>query len=338
VPVRSILTSEQVKAHFQLLKRVNFTAQLQEAWSWEKLAGKLQNNLQAKVILNTRKDTLETLQLLNLPTFESAGSLEEQVHLFLEQSKVLHLSTLLCGAHRRRVLEVVRARLKQKEAIILISTQVVEAGVDVDFPVVYRALGPLDRIVQAAGRCNREGKLEQNGFPILGEVIIFDPGSNPPPGDYKKATDTAKRILQRTDTDLHDPAIFEEYFQSLYQINNMDKNKIQDDRKNQRYKKVAQKFTLIEDDTTSVVIPYYPEIQKLLKVISYRGLRKEDFQKLQPYVVSLRQRDLKQANQNAICQEITPGLWVWDYRSYHPLWGIGLDRQPLAYDPMDLVH
>ena len=98
-----------------------------------------------------------------------------------------HLSTRMCAAHRRRVLAAVRGRLDAGQPVLLVSTQLIEAGVDIDFPVVHRVIAPADSLLQAAGRANREGKL-----PGMGKVIVVDPptpgtprptGSwSPPPG------------------------------------------------------------------------------------------------------------------------------------------------------------
>jgi len=128
--VRDIVPVDMTKQHFSTLSRVQYTIPSKK-WSWAEVAQNIQQQEQTLVILNTRKDALAVL-----------GEIPHS-----EEQSVLHLSTLLCGQHRRDVLQQVQDRLTRKQPCILVSTQVVEAGVDLDFPVVYRALGPLDRIV-----------------------------------------------------------------------------------------------------------------------------------------------------------------------------------------------
>ena len=101
----------------------------------------------------------------------------------------IHLSALMCGEHRSRVIADIKQRLGAGEDVRVVSTQMVEAGVDVDFPVVYRALAGLDSIAQAAGRCNREGKLGR------GQVIVFVPPQPAPPGPLRRAADTTVSLL-----------------------------------------------------------------------------------------------------------------------------------------------
>lgn len=327
--VKDIVPPEQAKQHFSALQRVNYEPQTGGIWScsWVELAEAVQGNSQALVVLNTRKDALNVLDALGVETAEflSLATPKDEVQAALKSSRVLHLSTLLCGAHRREVLKEIRQRLEKGESCLLISTQVVEAGVDVDFPVVYRALGPLDRIVQAAGRCNREGKIVGKG-----RVVIFEPEKGRvPKGEYRKAVDTTRRLLQESSLNLHDPTIFEEYFQSLYQIELSDKHGIQEWREKLNYPEVAARFKLIEDDTVPVVIRYDYEVDEILEQIRRRGLWSSDHRKLQPYVVNLPHYEFRKAETR---REVAPHLWVWE-GIYDLVCGI-----PIGQDPGDSLY
>jgi CRISPR-associated endonuclease/helicase Cas3 len=127
--------------------------------------------------------------------------------------EALHLSASMCVAHRRERIAEVRRRLDAGSSCLLISTQVVEAGVDLDFPVVFRAMAGLDSIIQAAGRCNREGRL------LLGEVIVFETEVKPPSG-IQDAVGVASQVLAFDGTEpTPDPLDLDtmtRYFQLLY--------------------------------------------------------------------------------------------------------------------------
>lgn len=144
--VRDIVPEDRASGHFRALRRVEYETPAEE-WGWGETARRLKEDAperRAMAVLNSRRDALALLEALG-------------------DESALHLSTLLCGANRRDVLAEVRRRLRDEEPCLLVSTQVVEAGVDLDFPVVFRAVGPLDRIVQAAGRCNREEEWTARG-------------------------------------------------------------------------------------------------------------------------------------------------------------------------------
>jgi len=174
----------------------------------------------------------------------------------LDDPDALHLSTFLCGAHRRHALEQVRMRLDKERPCRLVTTQVVEAGVDLDFPMVLRALGPLDRIVQAAGRCNREGRMPQPG-----RVIVFRPETGKlPPGEYVSGTQITEGLLKYAAPDaLFDPALYRTYFERLFPITELDKEKIQEHRSHCDFPEVAKRFRLIEEETVPAVVRYEPE-------------------------------------------------------------------------------
>jgi CRISPR-associated endonuclease/helicase Cas3 len=313
--VRDIVPAELAKQHFTALSRVDYTVPSVE-WSWVDVAQAVQQHEQALVILNTRKDALAVLDAMDS-----------------DADGIFHLSTLLCGQHRREVLQQVRHRLdfSHPQPCLLISTQVVEAGVDLDFPVVYRAIGPLDRIVQAAGRCNREGRR-----PEKGQVVVFRPEDGKmPPGEYRKAFDETSILLNRQDLDWNDPGIFEEYFRRLYQGLETDAQDVQEYRAVGDFPEVAARFKMIPDDTTAVFVKYDDRSEELVEQIRRRGLRGGDVRSLQPYLVSLRNRDFKATE--ALREEIAPGIWLWLGHYDRQLKGIAIGDEAIVRDPADLI-
>lgn len=271
-----------------------------EPFGWSKLAVAIAESPQALAIVNTRRQAVELVDALG--------------------GDAMHLSTYLYGEHRRSVLGQVRARLDAGEPCVLVSTQVVEAGVDLDFPVVYRAMGPLDAIVQAAGRCNREGRLGRNG-----RVVVFEPEDAAlPAGSYSTATAVARLVLQ-SNPDLHDPRTFARYFAELRKSVDADARGIQKLREAFDFPTVARASRFI-DETESVVViraghadgpKALTRLREAADRPSVAGRRA-----LQPYVVSLRRRELETSAERGLANEEEGGMWTW-MGSYDERVGIG---------------
>jgi CRISPR-associated endonuclease/helicase Cas3 len=286
-PPRLVRTLERVRYEWPCLD---------EVWGWERVAEEMSDLDQVLVVVNTIAD---------------AAMLFKE----LDDEDALHLSTRMCQAHRRDVLEEVRRRLAAGEPCRLVSTQLIEAGVDLDFPVVMRAIGPLDRVVQAAGRCNREGRM-----PELGRVVVFSAETDEkmPPGTYKRGAQETRSLLREPDFDPTDPETFVTYFTLLYGGESDDRPEIQKQRQERNYETVADLFEMIEDDTFPVVVRYgdakvrnriIDDLQRSLgrPGAPIRGL----MQKVQPYVVNCRRRQQGVYESNGSIEEIVPGLWEW---------------------------
>lgn len=305
--VREIIPLPMQKRHFATLKRVEYQLPTAgETWTWEQVATCVQAERQILVILNTRRDATGLLDILM-----SDDTFGEKDH-----STLFHLSTRLCGAHRQVVLEEVRRRLKHNEPCRLIATQVIEAGVDVDFPLVMRAVGPLDRIVQAAGRANREGKMAHPAT-----VIVFHPADGHlPKGSYLLGSDITNRVLKNESADLHDPNLYQEYFRKYYDYPHLDYYDIQETRERFDYPLVAKNFRMIEDNSTSVIVKYPSSqsqdensIEMLINRIRTSAHR-EYLRALQPYTVNLLTYEFEKAQQQGLVLEVIPGMWEWQGR------------------------
>jgi CRISPR-associated endonuclease/helicase Cas3 len=293
--------------HFAKLKRVKYDWRTTPI-SWNALADELRGLPSALSILNTRKDALALLDSLK-------GT-----------NDLFHLSTLLCGAHRRCVLDTVRRRLDAGLPVVLVSTQVVECGVDFDFPYVYRAIGPLDRVVQAAGRCNRNFSVD------VGQVVIFEPESGSSPmGPYRDATNMTRFLMNGRDSaELHTPSLYQTFFRRLFNDLDLDKRRIQTLRKELNFPEVASAYRLIDESTLPVVVKYGEEWQQPLSDFRQRPSHKT-WRGLQPFIVNLFDHDLRRSQDGL--EEVADNLKLW-HGPYDELRGIGLGSA--AWDPSDL--
>lgn len=185
---------------------------------------------------------------------------------------VQHLSTSLCPAHRRCVLDTVAEALHKKRPLRLIATQCVEAGVDLDFPTVYRALAPLEAIAQAAGRCNRHGGRPQRGEMVVINLDNGDGKATFPPG-YGEAVGATRTFLsalraEHGDLDaldiLNHPDRLRRYYQTFYDLTGRtgsirdDEHELHEAVTAGQFAKVAKLYRLIEGDTISVLVPDDP--------------------------------------------------------------------------------
>jgi CRISPR-associated endonuclease/helicase Cas3 len=288
---------------YQQLERVKVT--LPEDWNtlgnWDEIADAIARHPSVLAIVNTRADCRELHRRM------PAGT--------------IHLSALMCGEHRSSVIKRIKQQLKDKESVRVVSTQLIEAGVDVDFPVVYRALAGLDSIAQAAGRCNREGKQADKG-----QVFVFVPPKQAPPGLLRFGEDVCKRLLIDRPENPLTPEWFTRYFEHYYGKagkEGLDKKGIHELLTKDaaqckiQFRTAAERFQLIDEGGSVAVIVSYanpkeperdsrPLIARLRSGELHRALLRE----LQRFTVSVRKYDFQRLEKAGEIEEIVPGVWV----------------------------
>lgn len=195
---------------------------------------------------------------------------------------LFYLTTDLCAKHREQVLKGVHARLAQGLPCTVIATQCVEAGVDLDFPVLYRALAPLESIIQAAGRCNRNGRLQK------GRVTVFVPdceGKLYPSDWYQRGAECVRLLLTNGALDVHNPTHIKQYYDMLYGAGTPEKEKLAQAVREQDFHGVAEAYRLIEGAQYHIVAPYGTS-PVTLDALETEGLTAKTMRLLQPYAVS----------------------------------------------------
>ncbi|MCX6083123.1 MAG: CRISPR-associated helicase Cas3' [Chloroflexi bacterium] len=211
-----------------------------------------------------------------------------------------HLSTLMCPTHRKATLLDIRERLKSGKPCRVISTQVMEAGIDVDFPIGFRALAGLDSIIQAAGRVNREGMQSS------GDVIIFEPETEfikRTPTYIKQTADAARSILRRFRTDPTSMEAIQAYFQLLDTLHDPQKASDAKDilaclnrTDGFDFKTAADKFKLIENNSVAVIIPYNDEAMDLVRKLTFVQYPTSILRQLQHYTVNIYEKEFETLN------------------------------------------
>lgn len=282
-----------------------------EVTEWQLLAEELMKYDQVLCIVNTRKQCRELYDHMPEDT--------------------IHLSRLMCSAHILESIELIKNRLREEKPIRVISTQLIEAGVDIDFPVVYRAIAGLDSIVQSSGRCNREGKLNKLGK--LGLVKLFVPPGGTPIGLMRKGADTFKEmVIVREKQSLLDPEAFIDYFRLFYsKIESFDKPDtegllIKDAvRMKFQFATASREFRLIDDKNSKTILVGYKEGNELIELFKSKGPEPWLMRKLQAYAVAVNERDFNEIRDAGLVIELN-GCWIQNYqRLYNQHCGLQLN-------------
>lgn len=279
---------------FQILSRVKIKLpkNFAEKKEYAEIAQELQKYSKVLCIVSDRKSCREIHALMPEGTY--------------------HLSALMCPEHRTDIIDEIKKALKEKDVVRVISTQLIEAGVDIDFPVVFRALAGMDSIIQAAGRCNREGILEK------GMVKVFIPPRLPPPGILRKAAEQTEIMLMGMQEMPQEPLLFQQYFERLYWLaNDLDEKEIVELLTPKRdkntlaiaFKTAADRFTLIENEQKSLIVKYKSSEEFIDRLI-VGGPNRSLVRQLQRYSVSIYSQDFMKMLTRGSIKEVYPDFYV----------------------------
>lgn len=247
----------------------------------EALVARLRGHRQALCVVNTRGHTRELYERLG------------------DRDGLYHLSTTMTAAHRSRRIKEIRAALDAKQPCRVIATSLVEAGVNLDFPVVYRAAAGADSVAQAAGRCDREGLLTLAAGKPAGQVFVFTPAAGLPKGDFTITADKAAEVRRMGYDDPLSPAAIEHYFRLVFwqADKELDAEKILDKLAEGNrsgsfpFREVADAMEFIKDWKKPVIVAHDEEAKKLVRELEFSPTPGLILRRLQRYVVPISPKD-----------------------------------------------
>ncbi len=288
---------------YKQTKRVNFTLNKEKNADINDIVKIIaQSNTSVLVISNTKK---------------KARTFLTEAETYNKWEKYYHLSTSMCPAHRKEVIKQIKKDDLNKQKIFLSSTQLIETGVDIDFPLVSREIAPLDSILQAAGRCNREGNMD------IGDVIIFSLKDKTMPDIlYSSLSDLTKELLETGIERIYQPTFFSEfYIKALKLYVDDDKKNINYQREKFNFKTISSAYKIIEQSTRSLFIWNYNSKSKdIYNKLRYKKfLSRHDFRRIQEYSVQVYESFLY--NNIGMWEESESGLVTW-LGKYNKKYGI----------------
>jgi len=304
---------------YQQFRRVRYEWRVSPAPSLADIAAEVTDERQALVVVNTTSDSAAMHRLIDSQRPGSLGN-------------CLHLSTRMTARHRHEVLEEARRLLDDDQPVVVISTQLIEAGVDVDFPLVYRAWAPADSLQQAAGRANRNARLP------VGRVVVFRPSDGGQPGDasYKAALAATEAHFGPGRADPDSIAELDRYYPKRYALQNLEQAglgaEIEKLRRELDFPSVAEKFKLIDETTVPVAVRFAKtrkELDHFDKIVAQlrdggpqaAGIARQLLRDLRPYLATIPKRLARQAQEHGWTEPIIGDLHEWKL-PYHDARGI----------------
>ena len=289
-------------ALFDELDRVHveWPPDLAQVGEWGVIAGRLAAERQVLCVVNSRADCRALVAAMP------------------PEAEAIHLSALMCAEHRSAVIARVKAKLRAGDPVRLISTQLIEAGVDIDFPTVFRALAGLDSIAQSGGRCNREGTHDR------GRLVVFVPPEAAPIGHLRRAEQATRSIFAITgEGERLRPDGFRRFFERFYADGSLDRwaiTPLLSDGARQLefgFRTAAERFQMVAvEGTATILVPYGRGAGLLVELrrslVREEGPDRRLLRSLQRFTVSVHRGHLLALQAAGALTEVQPDVFALD--------------------------